>query len=232
MLVVVTALSKHYRRGKQVIEALKGINLGIEEGEFIAIMGPSGCGKSTLLHLLGGLDRPTSGSVVVADHDLSRLDEEALAAFRRHHIGFVFQFFNLLPTLSAQENVALPLVALGMNGAERRRRALEALEMVGLAHRASHKPHELSGGEQQRVAIARAIVARPKLILADEPTGDLDSQNAALVVALLKGLNRDLGLTLVVATHNPEVAAGAHRTLLLRDGQVIEERLPWASTFA
>ncbi|MEW5959128.1 MAG: ABC transporter ATP-binding protein [Chloroflexota bacterium] len=186
-------------------------------------MGPSGCGKSTLLHLLGGIDRPTTGRLVVDGQDLTALDEEGLTHFRRARVGFVFQFYNLLPTLTALGNVELPLIALGLPRRQRRTMAGEVLKRVGLGDRLDHKPGELSGGEQQRVAIARAIVAERRLLLADEPTGDLDSQAAAQVVDILHRLNRDLGLTVVLVTHDPVVGAAGARRIILKDGLIVAD---------
>ncbi|MFQ6059169.1 MAG: ABC transporter ATP-binding protein, partial [Anaerolineae bacterium] len=207
------------------------VNLEIEEGEFVTVMGPSGCGKSTLLHLIGGIDRPTSGHVTVNGQDLGKASEEDLTRFRREHVGFVFQFYNLLPTLSAVENVELPLIALGFPRKGRRRMARAVLEVVELGDRLHHKPGELSGGEQQRVAIARAMVANPKIILADEPTGDLDSKSAAMVVGLMRELNENLDLTFLVVTHDPEVGSQGSRTVYLKDGQIVgdERRRPKVS---
>ncbi|MEM1976695.1 MAG: ABC transporter ATP-binding protein [Nitrososphaerota archaeon] len=214
---------KIYRLGKVEVPALRGLSLEIKRGEHVAIMGPSGSGKSTFLHLAGALDRPTKGRVLIEGRDPSRMSDEELSRLRNGLIGFVFQTFNLIPRLTALENVMLPLAIKGVNGEERVRRAREALERVGLAHRINHRPMELSGGEQQRVAIARAIVTNPRIILADEPTGNLDSASAAEVVELLTRLNRDLGITLVVVTHNPETASPAGRIVRMRDGVVHEE---------
>ena len=214
---------KIYKLGEVEVPALRGLSIEIEEGEHIAVMGPSGSGKSTFLHLAGALDRPTRGRVLIEGRDPSRLSDGELSALRNRLIGFVFQTFNLIPRLTALQNVMLPLMVRGVNGEERLRRAKEALERVGLAHRMNHKPTELSGGEQQRVAIARAIVTNPKIILADEPTGNLDSASAGEVVELLTRLNRELGVTLVVVTHNPETAAPARRIVRIRDGVIYEE---------
>ena len=202
--------------------ALRGVSFEAETGGFIALMGPSGCGKSTLLHIIGAMDRPTHGSVSVGGISLDSLDEEALARLRRNKIGFVFQFFNLLPTLTVAENVALPLLLDRKRQTEAHRRASEVLARVGLAHRAAHYPAELSGGEMQRTAVARAIVTRPDLILADEPTGNLDTDNGTEVMKLLAELNRELGLTIILATHSSEAARYARQTLRMRDG-LIEE---------
>ena len=220
-LIEIHDLKKVYTRGRETVEALRGVSLDIAPGEFVSVMGPSGCGKSTLLHLIGGIDRPTGGSVRVNGADLDAASEDELTRFRRDHVGFIFQFYNLLPTLSAQENVELPLVALKYPRQARRKMARAALDLVGLADRASHRPAELSGGQQQRVAIARALVSNSKVILADEPTGDLDSASAHMVVDIMRELNRDLGLTFVVVTHNPEVGAAGTRIIHLRDGQVV-----------
>lgn len=214
---------KIYRLGKVEIPALRGLNIEIRRGEHVAIMGPSGSGKSTFLHLAGALDRPTRGRVLIEGRDPSKMSDEELSRLRNELIGFVFQTFNLIPRLTALENVMLPLAIKGVNGEERVKKAREALERVGLVHRIHHRPIELSGGEQQRVAIARAIVTNPRIILADEPTGNLDSVSAAEVVELLTKLNRDLGITLVVVTHNPEVASPAWRIVRMRDGVIHEE---------
>ena len=205
------------------VPALRGLNIEIKRGEHVAVMGPSGSGKSTFLHLAGALDRPTRGRVLIEGRDPNKMSDEELSRLRNELIGFVFQTFNLIPRLTALENVMLPLAIKGVDGEERMRRAREALEMVGLAHRMNHRPMELSGGEQQRVAIARAIVTGPRIILADEPTGNLDSVSAAEVVDLLTRLNRELGVTLVVVTHNPETAAPAKRIVRMRDGVAYEE---------
>ena len=203
------------------VTALAGIDLAIGQGEFLAVVGPSGGGKSTLLHLLGALDRPTSGDIYVNGTSLRSVRN--LTAFRLRTVGFVFQFHHLLPVLSAVENVEVPLVALGMPRSRRRARALELLARMGLLARAHHRPAELSGGESQRVAVARALATDPSIILADEPTGELDSQIAAEVMAVLGELHAE-GRTLVVATHNAEVAAAAERSIVLRDGRIVEER--------
>jgi len=202
------------------VAALRGVSFEAEASDFIALMGPSGCGKSTLLHLLGGVDRPTRGRVVLDGAELSALDEEALARVRRKKIGFVFQFFNLLPTLTVSENVALPLLLDGARARPSSERAAELLDRVGLGARASHFPAELSGGEMQRAAVARAIIARPRLVLADEPTGNLDSENGAQVMNLLADLNNELGITIILATHSEEAAARAKRTMRMRDGLI------------
>lgn len=202
--------------------ALRGVSFEAETGDFIALMGPSGCGKSTLLHILGGMDRPTQGRVSLDGIELDSLSEEALARVRRKKIGFVFQFFNLLPTLTVAENVALPLMLDGAGHSKTSQRAREMLGRVGLADRATHYPAELSGGEMQRAAVARAVINHPDLILADEPTGNLDTDNGTQVMKLLAELNREFGLTIILATHSVEAAQYARRTLRMRDG-VIEE---------
>jgi putative ABC transport system ATP-binding protein len=213
-------LTRRYEMGDADVDALRGIDLSIARGEFVALVGPSGSGKSTVLNLIGGLDRPTSGQVWINGTELSDSDEETLTRHRRQHVGFVFQSFNLLPRLTAVENVALPLMFSDVPEKERQARARALLERVGLGHRLSHRPSELSGGEQQRVAIARALVGQPALLLADEPTGNLDTKTGAEIMALLKKLNQEQGLTLVVVTHDPEVAAFADRVVKLRDGRV------------
>ncbi len=214
---------KIYKLGEVEVPALRGLSVEIKRGEHVAVMGPSGSGKSTFLHLAGALDRPTRGRVLIEGKDPSKMSDAELSMLRNRYIGFVFQAFNLIPRLTALQNVMLPLMVRGVNGLERVKRAKEALEKVGLAHRMNHKPTELSGGEQQRVAIARAIVTNPRIILADEPTGNLDSTSAAEVVELLSKLNRELGITLVVVTHNPETAAPAQRIVRIRDGVIYEE---------
>lgn len=216
-LVVLRQVSKVYHsRG---VEALRDVDLDIGRGEFVAIVGPSGSGKSTLLHLLGGLDRPSSGEVRVGGLRLNGAD---LTMFRRRVVGFIFQFHHLVPVLTALENVELPMVSLRMSSAARRRRAAQLLARVGLANRLTHLPVDLSGGESQRVAVARALANDPELILADEPTGELDSENGAAVVALLENLNKE-GRTVVIVTHNPQVAAAARREITLRDGRVTKD---------
>lgn len=213
---------KIYKLGKVEVPALRGLSIEINRGEHVAVMGPSGSGKSTFLHLAGALDRPTKGRIMIEGRDPSTLGDEELSMLRNKLIGFVFQTFNLIPRLTALQNVMLPLVVRGVDGEKRLRKATEALERVGLAHRMNHKPMELSGGEQQRVAIARAIVSDPRIILADEPTGNLDSASAGEVVELLTRLNRELGITLIVVTHNPETAAPAKRMVKMRDGVIYE----------
>jgi len=214
---------KIYKLGTVEVAALRGLSIEIKRGEHLAIMGPSGSGKSTFLHLAGALDRPTRGRVLIEGRDPSKLNDDELSKLRNRYIGFVFQTFNLIPRLTALENVMLPLVVRGVNGSERRRRAIEALEQVGLRDRMNHRPTELSGGEQQRVAIARAIVTRPRIVLADEPTGNLDSVSAKEIVKVLSRLNRELGITVVIVTHDPEVASAAQRVVKIRDGVIYEE---------
>jgi len=214
---------KIYKLGTVEVAALRGLSIEIKRGEHLAMMGPSGSGKSTFLHLAGALDRPTKGRVLIEGRDPSKLNDGELSKLRNRYIGFVFQTFNLIPRLTALENVMLPLVVRGVDGSERRKRAIEALEQVGLGDRINHRPTELSGGEQQRVAIARAIVTRPRIVLADEPTGNLDSASAKEIVKVLSRLNRELGITLVVVTHDPEVASAAERMVKIRDGVIYEE---------
>ncbi len=221
-LVEIRSLSKVYQRGRQRIEVLHHINLDVAQGEFVALMGPSGSGKTTLLNLIGGLDSPTEGTLAVAGERIDQLGQGALARWRAAHVGFVFQFYNLLPMLSAQRNVELPLLLTKLKGAERRRNASVALQLVGLADRATHKPGELSGGQQQRVAIARAIVSDPTLLVCDEPTGDLDRQSAEEVLDLLQQLNRAHGKTIVMVTHDPKAAEHAGRILHLDKGTLVE----------
>ncbi len=213
-------LTRRYKMGDAYVDALRGVDLSIARGEFVALVGPSGSGKSTVLNLIGGLDRPTGGQVWINGTDLSAGDERVLTRHRRQQVGFVFQSFNLLPRLSAEENVALPLMFSGVPERERRGRARALLEQVGLGPRLGHRPNQLSGGEQQRVAIARALVGGPALLLADEPTGNLDTGTGREIMALLRELNRGRGLTLLVVTHDPEVAAFADRVVKLRDGRV------------
>ncbi len=222
-LVEIRNLSKTYERGKQRVEVLHHIDLDIEEGDFVALMGPSGSGKTTLLNLIGGLDSPTDGRIAVGGERIESLGEDALAKWRASNVGFVFQFYNLLPMLSARKNVELPLLLTRLSGAERKRKASIALELVGLSDRAAHRPSELSGGQQQRVAIARAIVSDPRLLVCDEPTGDLDRQSAVEVLTLMQDLNREYGKTLVMVTHDPKAAEYAHHTLHLDKGTLVTE---------
>ena len=208
--------------GEARVEALRGIDLKVKRGEFVAVMGPSGSGKSTLLHLIGGLDSPSAGSIQVGDEDLAALDDDRLTLLRRRRIGFVFQAFNLLDVLSAEENVALPLLVDSVPEAEAQRRAGEALELVDLVKRKNHLPSQLSGGEQQRVAIARALVNKPALILADEPTGALDSNSGDEIMSLFAELHRQRS-TIIVVTHDADVAQRAERTVILRDGRIVAD---------
>ncbi len=212
-----------YRLGRAAVHAVRGVDLEVHEGEFLAITGPSGSGKSTLLNLLGGLDVPDRGEVRYRGRVLSQQSRNTLAEFRGQKVGFVFQTFNLIPTFSAQKNVELPLVFQGVGRRERRVRAEERLEQVGLAGRLGHRPGELSGGEQQRVAIARALVADPEVLLCDEPTGNLDSASGAQIMDLLARLNRERGIALVVVTHEPEVARLAGRRVHMRDGRIVPD---------
>ncbi|MCW5577487.1 MAG: ABC transporter ATP-binding protein [Dokdonella sp.] len=221
-IVEIRNLSKVYERGRQKVEVLHHIDLDIAQGDFLALMGPSGSGKTTLLNLIGGLDSPSQGTLVVDGERIDRLGEGALAKWRSEHVGFVFQFYNLLPMLSAQKNVELPLLLTRLAAAERRRRAAIALQLVGLADRVGHKPSELSGGQQQRVAIARAIVSDPDLLVCDEPTGDLDRQSAQDVLGLLQMLNREHGKTIIMVTHDPKAAEYATHTLHLDKGTLVE----------
>jgi putative ABC transport system ATP-binding protein len=221
-VIEISDVSRVYRRGADEVHALERVSLHIERGRFVALMGPSGSGKSTLLNILAGLDRPTSGSVVVAGQKLVDLSEDELARFRARHVGFVFQFFNLIPVLNARANVELPLLLTHLPKAERRTRALTALRIVGLEERAEHKPSELSGGEQQRVAIARAIVSDPEIVVADEPTGDLDARNAVEILSLLRDLAREFGKTVVMVTHDPRGEAYVDEIRLLDKGVMVE----------
>jgi len=218
-LVSAVGLTKVYPRGTEAVRALDGVTFALQEGEFAAIVGPSGAGKTTLLHLLGCMDAPTSGDLVLAGQSTRGLSDAALTRLRREHIGFVFQHFGLLPTLTVAENVMLPAL---FSRRKAQGRALELLEKIGLAHRRHHRPHELSGGEMQRAAIARALINGPRLLLADEPTGNLDSANGEAIIALFDQLNRD-GLTVVVVTHNAALAEAARRQLTLRDGRLASD---------
>jgi putative ABC transport system ATP-binding protein len=219
-LVSLSNVTKSYVRGKQKVEVLHGVDLEIRSGEFLALMGPSGSGKTTMLNLIAGLDQPTSGEVAVAGERIDRLSRPALANWRARHIGFIFQFYNLLPVLTAEANVEVPLLLTHLSRAQRRERVQTALKLVGLADRGKHKPNELSGGQQQRVAIARAIVADPTLLVCDEPTGDLDRQNAEEIMQLLQALNRTQGKTIVMVTHDPRAAEYATRELHLDKGKL------------
>jgi putative ABC transport system ATP-binding protein len=221
-LIEIRDVSKVYERGRQKVEVLHHIDLDVPEGDFLALMGPSGSGKTTLLNLIGGLDAPSKGSIAVGGQRIDQLSPAALAKWRASQVGFVFQFYNLMPMLSAQRNVELPLLLTKLSSAERRKRATIALQLVGLGDRAAHKPTELSGGQQQRVSIARAIVSDPKLLVCDEPTGDLDRQSAEEVLQLLRALNRDHGKTILMVTHDPKAAEYANHTLHLDKGTLVE----------
>ncbi|HEU5186223.1 MAG TPA: ABC transporter ATP-binding protein [Gemmatimonadaceae bacterium] len=223
-LVRTEGVRRDYRLGEDVVHAVRGVDLTIEAGDWVAIVGPSGCGKSTLLNLLGAIDAPSAGRVMVKERDVSSLSDREATRFRLHEVGFVFQRFYLVPALSAIENVELPMAEAGIAKDERRRRALELLSYVGIAERARHRPAQLSGGEQQRVAIARALANRPSLLLADEPTGELDARTGAEIIALLSRVNRD-GATVVVVTHDEELAAAARRVIHMRDGVIVDDRV-------
>ena len=222
-LVRVQGVDQVFKRGSEEVHVLGGLNLEIPNGEFLALMGPSGSGKSTLLNLIGGLDRPSQGEVTVGDVRVDQLSNRKLAAWRARHIGLVFQFYNLMPVLSARKNVELPLLLTHLSRSERKKRAEIALDIVGLSHRLNHYPRTLSGGEQQRVGIARAIVTDPTLLLCDEPTGDLDRKSGDEVLDLLQALNRDQGKTIIMVTHDIHAAARAGRTLYLDKGQLSTE---------
>ena len=217
-MVDVRDVRKIYRRDAEELTVLDGLSLQVQAGDFVALMGPSGSGKTTLLNLIAGIDKPTSGTVVVNGTEVSRLSETQLAAFRSHNVGFIFQFYNLIPVLRAVENVELPLLLTQLSKKERRERALTALKVVGLADRADHYPRQLSGGQEQRVAIARAIVTDPKVLVADEPTGDLDAKSAQEILDLMETLNRDFKKTVVMVTHDPRAAAKAHTKYHLDKG--------------
>ncbi|MDC8770238.1 ABC transporter ATP-binding protein [Roseateles albus] len=222
-LIRIRDLSKSYQRGGQEIPVLLDIQLDVVAGDFVALMGPSGSGKSTLLNLIAGIDQPSSGRIEIGGIDIATLSEGQLANWRAAHVGFIFQFYNLLPVLTAFENVELPLLLTGLSAKQRREHALAALEMVKLSDRMDHYPNELSGGQQQRVAIARALVSDPTLIVADEPTGDLDRVTGSEVLDLLQQLNRDLGKTIVMVTHDPKAAARARRMVHLEKGVLVSE---------
>jgi putative ABC transport system ATP-binding protein len=222
-MIRIRNVTKAYERGKQKVQVLHGLTLDVPRGDFVALMGPSGSGKTTLLNLVGGLDLPTSGEVIVDGQRIDAMSGGALAKWRSQHVGFVFQFYNLMPVLSAERNVELPLLLTNLSAAERRKRVAIALEVVGLGDRARHKPGELSGGQQQRVAIARAIVSDPSLLVCDEPTGDLDRTTAAEILGLLQALNRDHGKTIVMVTHDQLAANYARHTLHLDKGELAEQ---------
>jgi len=222
-IIELKEVSRHFVKGRQKVEVLSDLDLSIEEGDFLALMGPSGSGKTTLLNLIGGLDQPSAGSVEVSGQQLVGLSSRKLAQWRARNIGFIFQFYNLLPILSARRNVELPLLLTKLGGRQRRRNAEVALTIVGLADRAGHKPGELSGGQQQRVAIARAIVADPRILVCDEPTGDLDRETADEILDLLETLNREHGKTIIMVTHDPKAATHARHTLHLDKGSLVKE---------
>ena len=221
-LVQVRDVHKVYERGSESVDVLQGLDLDVGEGEFLALMGPSGSGKTTLLNLLGGLDKPTSGRVVVAGEDLGRASRQKLARWRARHVGFVFQFYNLLPVLTAERNVELPLLLTGLSRGERRKHVATALDLVGLTDRADHYPRELSGGQEQRVGIARAVVNDPTLLLCDEPTGDLDRDTAGDILDLIAALNERFGKTVIMVTHDPLAAERAKRVLHLDKGRLVD----------
>ena len=223
-VLVAESLQKRYASGESNVTALAGVSFAVEKGDFVALMGPSGCGKSTLLHLCGAMDRASSGRIVLNGRDLATLGDDGLTHVRREQVGFVFQFFNLLPTLTIADNIALPCLLAGMKGDQADARAKALAERVGISHRLSHFPQQVSGGEMQRAAIARALVHQPALLVADEPTGNLDSDNGAKVLALLAELNREMGVTVLLATHSAEVAAAATRVLHMRDGKFEGDR--------
>ena len=220
-LIEIRDITKTYRMGDVQVHALRGVSMKIDEGELLSIMGPSGSGKSTMMNVLGCLDQPTSGEYYLDGVDVKALNDNTLAEIRNRKIGFVFQTFNLLPRTTALQNVELPLIYRGAGGRERRRQTVEALESVGLGDRIHHRPNELSGGEQQRVAIARALVTQPDIILADEPTGNLDSRSGAELVAIFQRLNHEMGITVVFVTHDPDIAAHTRRIVQLLDGKIV-----------
>ncbi len=219
-IVVIRELTKSYLQGDLNVTALNGVSLDIQPGEFVVLMGPSGSGKSTLLHIIAGIDRPTSGSAMIQGINIANLNESQLADWRNQNVGFVFQSFNLIPVLTAAENVELPLLLTDLSSAERRKQVATALELVGLADRGHHRPDQMSGGQQQRVAIARALVTDPALIVADEPTGNLDAKSAGDVLAILQSLSRDAGKTVIMVTHDPKSAAYGSRSLHLEKGEI------------
>ena len=221
-LVALRNITKTYQRGPEKVQVLHGIDLDIERGDFVALMGPSGSGKTTLLNLIGGLDTPSGGEITIEDQRIDQLSAGQLSTWRSHHVGFVFQFYNLMPMLTAQKNVELPLLLTHLSAGERKRRAQIALTLVGLAERRDHRPNELSGGQQQRVAIARAIVSDPTFLICDEPTGDLDRQSAEEVLGLLQLLNREHGKTIIMVTHDPKAAEYATHTVHLDKGELAD----------
>jgi putative ABC transport system ATP-binding protein len=219
-LLIITNVEKRFHRGTEIIQILQGLDLDVRRGEFVALMGPSGSGKTTLLNLIGGLDRPSRGQLVIDGQRIDQLSDRRLAAWRARHVGFVFQLYNLLPVLTAERNVELPLLLTSLNKSRRRQHVALALRVVGLSHRARHFPRQLSGGEQQRVGIARAIVTDPTLLLCDEPTGDLDRKSGDEILNLLQALNREHGKTILMVTHDPHASARATRTVYLNKGQL------------
>lgn len=223
LVVTVRDAHKTYRRGSETVDVLQGVNLDVPRGEFLALMGPSGSGKTTLLNLMAGIDFPSAGQVIVDGREISKLDEDKLASWRTRNIGYVFQSFNLVPVLTAYENIELPLLLLDLPKTRRNEQVMTALELVGLADRKDHTPRQLSGGQEQRVAIARAIVTDPTLVLADEPTGDLDRRSAEQVLDLIQALNREAGKTFVIVTHDPKVAERAHRLLHVDKGLLVTD---------
>ncbi|GAB4529080.1 MAG: ABC transporter ATP-binding protein [Anaerolineales bacterium] len=221
-LIRLENVHRHFQMGEETVRALNGITLTVAHGEFLGVAGPSGSGKSTLMHLLGGLDHPTDGRIEVDGQDISQLDEDGLAAYRRRQVGFIFQGFHLIPSMTALQNVAFPMLFAGVPTAEREQRARTLLERVGLGERMHHHPTELSGGQQQRVAIARALVNDPTIILADEPTGNLDTKSGAEIVTLLEALNYE-GRTILIVSHDPRIIAACHRSLNLLDGRLVTD---------
>ncbi len=224
-MIEVKDLSKVYGQDSAAVTALKGVNLSINKGQFVAVMGPSGCGKSTLLHLIGGLDRPNTGSVSIDGKDISKMDDTKLTEMRRRQMGFIFQFYNLIPVLSAEENAALPLILDGMKPEQARAKAREWLDRNQMGDRLTHRPDQLSGGQQQRVAISRALVADPIIILADEPTGNLDSRASDEIAGVLRNIVTMWGHTVLMVTHDPRIAAYADRIIFLKDGQIVDDTL-------
>jgi putative ABC transport system ATP-binding protein len=225
-LVRIQEVDRVYRRGAEEIHVLTGLNLTVQRGEFLALMGPSGSGKSTLLNLLGAIDRPSRGTIEIGGERIDQLSDRRLSDWRAHHVGFVFQFYNLLPVMTAERNVELPLLLTHLSKSERRQHVATALSVVGLSHRTRHYPRQLSGGEQQRVGIARAIVTDPTLLLCDEPTGDLDRKSGDEILSLLQALNREHGKTIIMVTHDPHASARAGRTVYLNKGQLFAEKPP------
>lgn len=220
-ILVADDLEKTYTNGDSAVRALASVSLSVDAGDFVAFMGPSGCGKSTLLHLCGAMDRPSAGRLLLNGRDLATLEDDELTRVRREQVGVVFQFFNLLPTLTIADNIALPCLLAGLRGSDADRRARTLAERVGIAHRLDHYPQQVSGGEMQRAAIARALVHQPALLIADEPTGNLDSDNGGRVLSLLSELNREMGVTVLLATHAADIAAAATRVVRMRDGRFV-----------